>query len=276
MASMLGRPDAAIFLDCRSLEATVVDLGFADAGLELVVIDTGVKHSHATGGYGERRAACERGAEIMGVAALRDLAVDDLPRAAELMDDVTFRRVRHIVTENQRVLDTVGTLRERGPRAIGDLLLASHASMRDDFEISVPELDTAVEAAHGGRRDRRPHDGRRIRRCGDRARRARPRRAGEGCRHRRVRGIRVRRPDDLHGRRRRRARTATRHLHPARSPQPPGADARRASYASYGVPAGIRTPRPEGATVAFITVGTENSADIDLYYTDQGPGSRSS
>ena len=63
------------------------------------------------------------------------------------MDDVTFRRVRHIVTENQRVLDTVRTLREHGPRAIGDLLVASHASMRDDFEISVPELDTAVEAA---------------------------------------------------------------------------------------------------------------------------------
>ena len=83
----------------------------------------------------------------MGVPALRDVSVDDLARAAELMDDVTFRRVRHIVTENQRVLDTVQTLRERGPRAIGDLLLASHASMRDDFEISVAELDTAVEAA---------------------------------------------------------------------------------------------------------------------------------
>ena len=62
MASLLGRLDAAIFLDCRSLEAQIIDLGFADAGLELVVIDTGVKHSHATGGYGERRAACERGA----------------------------------------------------------------------------------------------------------------------------------------------------------------------------------------------------------------------
>ena len=147
MASMLGRADAAIFLDCRSLEASVVDLGFADAGLQLVVIDTGVKHSHATGGYGQRRAACERGAATMGVPALRDVSVDDLPRAAELMDDVTFRRVRHIVTENQRVLDTVETLREHGPRAIGDLLLASHASMRADFEISVPELDTAVDAA---------------------------------------------------------------------------------------------------------------------------------
>ena len=83
----------------------------------------------------------------MGVPALRDVSVDDLPRAAELMDDVTFRRVRHIVTENQRVLDTVRVLREQGPGAIGDLLVASHASMRDDFEISVPELDTAVEAA---------------------------------------------------------------------------------------------------------------------------------
>jgi len=147
MASLLGRPDAAIFLDCRSLEAEVVDLGFAAAGLELVVIDTGVKHSHATGGYGERRAACERGAAALGVPALRDVSVDDLARLAALVDNVTFRRVRHIVTENQRVLDTVRTLREQGPTAIGDLLVASHASMRDDFEISVPELDTAVEAA---------------------------------------------------------------------------------------------------------------------------------
>lgn len=147
MAALLGRADAAIFLDCRSLETQVVDLGFADAGLELVVIDTGVKHSHATGGYGERRTACERGAAALGVPALRDVSPGDLPRLAELVDDVTFRRVRHVVTENQRVLDTVRTLREQGPTAIGDLLVASHASMRDDFEISVPELDTAVESA---------------------------------------------------------------------------------------------------------------------------------
>ncbi len=147
MASMLGRVDAGTFLDCRALDAEVVELGFAPAGLELLVIDTKVKHAHSTGGYGERRAACERGAEIMGVAALRDLGVDDLDRARELMDDVTFRRVRHVVTEDQRVLDTVATLRSEGPRAIGALLDASHASMRDDFEISVPELDLAVDAA---------------------------------------------------------------------------------------------------------------------------------
>ena len=147
MASMLGRADAGIFLDCRTLDADVVDLGFAAAGLELLVIDTGVKHAHSTGGYGERRASCEKGAAIMGVPALRDLSVDDLARAEELMDDVTFRRVRHVVTEDQRVLDAVATLRSEGPRAIGPLLDASHVSMRDDFEISVPELDLAVDTA---------------------------------------------------------------------------------------------------------------------------------
>ncbi len=147
MASMLGQPDAATFLDCRTLDAVSIPTGFAPAGLEVLVMDTKVSHSHSTGGYRERREACERGAALMDVPALRDLGVGDLPRAAELMDDVTFRRVRHVVTEDQRVLDTVRMLREQGPRAIGDLLIASHASMRDDFEISVPELDLAVDTA---------------------------------------------------------------------------------------------------------------------------------
>ncbi|KTR93433.1 galactokinase, partial [Microbacterium testaceum] len=145
MASMLGVADAATFLDCRTLETRAVPLGFADAGLSILVVDTLVEHAHSTGGYRERREACERGAAAFGVAALRDLTVDDLPRAEEILDDVTFRRVRHIITENQRVLDTVATLDAEGPTAIGDLLTASHASMRDDFEISVPELDLAVE-----------------------------------------------------------------------------------------------------------------------------------
>ncbi len=146
-ASLLGRADHAVFLDCRTLDSEIIPLGFAEAGLELLIIDTTVKHEHATGGYGERRASCELGAKLMGVESLRDLSVDDLDRARTVLDDVTFRRVRHVVTENQRVLDTVRTLRESGPLAIGDLLDASHASMRDDFEISVPELDLAVETA---------------------------------------------------------------------------------------------------------------------------------
>jgi galactokinase len=146
-ASLLGQHDAAVFLDCRSLESQIVPLGLEDAGLEILIIDTGVTHDHATGGYADRRASCEKGARILGVEALRDVSVADLDRARELLDDVTFRRVRHIVTEDQRVLDTVRTLREEGPAAIGDLLDASHVSMRDDFEISVPELDLAVETA---------------------------------------------------------------------------------------------------------------------------------
>ncbi len=146
-ASLLGQRDAAVFLDCRTQESEVVPLGLEAAGLEVLVIDTRVKHSHATGGYGERRASCELGARLMGVGSLRDLSVNDLPRAQQTLDDVTFRRVRHIVTENERVLQTVAALRERGPRAIGPLLDASHVSMRDDFEISVPELDLAVEMA---------------------------------------------------------------------------------------------------------------------------------
>lgn len=147
MASMLGERDAALFLDCRTLDANLIPVGVIEAGLTILVMDTRVSHAHATGGYGERRAACERGAAAFGVPALRDVGVTDLERAAELLDEVTFRRVRHIVTENQRVLDTVRALREEGPRAIGDLLVASHISMRDDFEISSPELDVAVDTA---------------------------------------------------------------------------------------------------------------------------------
>ena len=146
-ASLLGRHDAAVFLDCRSLEARVIPLGFVEAGLTIAVIDTGVAHAHSTGGYRERRASCEAGAAALGVAALRDVSVDDLDRARGILDDVTFRRVRHVVTENQRVLDTVRLLETEGPAAIGELLDASHRSLRDDFEVSVPELDLAVETA---------------------------------------------------------------------------------------------------------------------------------
>ncbi len=146
-ASLLGRHDHAVFLDCRSLESHLVALGFAEAGLELLIIDTGVSHDHATGDYAERRASCEAAAAALGVSTLRDIGIDDLPRVRTLVDPVTFRRLRHVVTENQRVLSAVEALRTVGPIGLGPLLDASHASMRDDFEISVPELDLAVETA---------------------------------------------------------------------------------------------------------------------------------
>jgi len=147
VSSIMGETDAATFLDCRTLETQEVELGFAREGLKILVIDTKVKHAHSTGGYRERRESCEKGARELGVSSLRDITIGDLDRARTVLDDVTFRRVAHIVTENQRVLDTVDTLRAEGPRSIGGLLVASHVSMRDDFEISVPELDTAVTAA---------------------------------------------------------------------------------------------------------------------------------
>ncbi|HEU0257115.1 MAG TPA: galactokinase [Microbacteriaceae bacterium] len=146
-ASLLAARDHAVFLDCRSRHTELIPLGLADAGLTITVIDTGVRHAHADGAYRERRASCEQAARLLGVAALRDVTLDELRRSRDRLDPVTFRRARHIVTENDRVLRTVDTLRHEGVAAIGDLLDASHRSMRDDFEISVPELDLAVETA---------------------------------------------------------------------------------------------------------------------------------
>ncbi|MFD1721996.1 galactokinase [Amnibacterium endophyticum] len=146
-ASVFGEADAAVFLDCRSIAVEQVPLGFDAAGLVLLVVDTRVEHSHATGGYRDRRDACERGARELGVTALRDVTVDDLPGAEQVLDDIVFRRVRHVVTEDARVQESVAALKAGDLAAFGRLMYASHDSMRDDFEISVPELDAVVEAA---------------------------------------------------------------------------------------------------------------------------------
>jgi galactokinase len=146
-ASLRGSKGHAVFLDCRDQNVRLVPFETEPADLVMLVIDTKVSHSHADGGYASRRASCELGSEVLGVKALRDVQVGDLEEAAGLLDEVTFRRVRHVVTENDRVLQAVELLAAEGPASIGFLLDASHASMRDDFEISCPELDLAVEAA---------------------------------------------------------------------------------------------------------------------------------
>lgn len=146
-ASLRGSEGHAVFLDCRDQNVRLVPFETQPADLVMLVIDTKVSHSHADGGYASRRASCELGAEVLGVKALRDVQVGDLEEAGGLLDEVTFRRVRHVVTENDRVLQTVELLASDGPAAIGSLLDASHASMRDDFEISCPELDLAVDTA---------------------------------------------------------------------------------------------------------------------------------
>jgi len=146
-ASLLGQPDAAVFLDCRTLEARSVPLRLAAAGLALVLADTGERHAHAAGGYAARRASCEKAARQLGVPALRDVETTDLPRIEGELDEETFRRVRHVVTENARVKATVAALEAGAMKTVGRHLTASHRSMRDDYEITTQALDLAVEAA---------------------------------------------------------------------------------------------------------------------------------
>ena len=146
-ASLFGMIDHAVFLDCRSLLAEAIPLGLQQNSLEIVVMDTKVSHRLVDGGYATRRAACEEGAKQMGVSSLRDVEIKHLARAETLLQSLVFKRTRHVVTENARVLETVGLLKISGPQSIGALLYASHKSMRDDFEISIDELDCAVETA---------------------------------------------------------------------------------------------------------------------------------
>ena len=148
-ASLFGVADHVVFLDCRSLASEAIPLGLQQNSLEIVVMDTKVSHRLVDGGYAARRAACEEGAKQMGVSSLRELAVADLARAKVLLDPLVYKRTKHVVTENFRVLETVELLKSSGPQAIGELLYASHESMRDDFEISIEELDCAVETAMG-------------------------------------------------------------------------------------------------------------------------------
>jgi len=148
MAALLCEPDHVLLCDMRAWSADQVPFDLDAAGLTLLVVDTHARHRHADGEYADRRASCEKAASLLGVTALRDIT--DLDAAlAQLSDDVLRRRVRHVVTENDRVLATVELLRAGRLRDIGPLLTASHVSMRDDYEISAPEVDTAVEALLG-------------------------------------------------------------------------------------------------------------------------------
>ncbi|GAA2326987.1 galactokinase [Dactylosporangium salmoneum] len=147
-ASTLCQEGHALFLDCRSLATEQVPFDLAAQGLAILVVDSKAPHAHVSGEYAARRRSCEEAAKILDVTALRDIDEAGLDAAlARLDDEVMRRRVRHVVTEDQRVLDTVDALRAGNARAIGPLMTASHASMRDDYEITVPEVDTAVEAA---------------------------------------------------------------------------------------------------------------------------------
>ena len=146
-ASLLCEAGAALLVDCRSLEARNVPLDLTAAGLVLVVCDTRVERGLADTGYNDRRATCERAASTLGVEDLRDATEGDLP----LLSGEELKRARHVLSENARVLEAVEALENRDFDGFGRLMYASHASLRDDFEVSTPELDTFVETAeeHG-------------------------------------------------------------------------------------------------------------------------------
>jgi galactokinase len=143
MACALADDTHALFLDARTLAYDRVAIPEQAA---LLVVDSGVAHNHAAGDYRTRRAECERAAEQLGVPQLRDATLADLPRIAALPEPLD-RRARHVVTENHRVFETVAALRAGDLRAAGSLFAASHASMREDFVVSVPEVDLLVSIA---------------------------------------------------------------------------------------------------------------------------------
>ncbi|MDP9444233.1 MAG: galactokinase, partial [Actinomycetota bacterium] len=147
MASLHGSDGHAVLFDAQAMTVELVPCDVGSAGLDLVVVDTHTTHHHAGGEYGTRRTTCHRAARRLGVATLRE--VDDLDAAlARLADDsVAMRRVRHVVTENARVVRAVAALRANQWAALGPLLTGSHVSLRDDYEVTVPQLDVAVEAA---------------------------------------------------------------------------------------------------------------------------------
>ena len=148
-ASLLCEAGAALLIDCRSLRAESVPLDLQAAGLALVVCDTRVERGLADTGYNDRRATCERAASMLGVEELRDATEGDL----DLLSGAELKRARHVISENARVLEAVEALKDSDFQEFGRLMYASHTSLRDDYEVSIPELDTFVEAAeqHGAR-----------------------------------------------------------------------------------------------------------------------------
>lgn len=144
IASVLGRRGHAILLDCRTLAVEWLPV---PPGASLQVFDTTVRHNLASGEYRERRETCEAAAQMLGISSLRDLKEDDLPAAQRILPDTMFRRVRHVVTEIARTREAAHRLRSGDLPALGELLRQSHASLRDDYEVSCPELDAVVDIA---------------------------------------------------------------------------------------------------------------------------------
>jgi len=149
--SALGRPDHALLIDCRTNEYDHIPL---DPGFKVVVVNTMVKRELASSAYNERRAQCEEGVRLLRtslphVRALRDVSIEDFEKHQHGLPDVVLKRCRHVISENSRVLEAVEALRAKRLDRFGEFMYESHESLRDDYEVSSPELDALVEAARG-------------------------------------------------------------------------------------------------------------------------------
>ena len=145
--SLMATQGSALLLDCRDLSTKNIPFDVASSGLELLIVDTQAHHALTDGGYAERRASCESAVAKLGITSLRELTMEQLEASRSLLTETEFVRARHAVTEMQRVLDCVDALGNSDFEKVGRLINQSHASLRDDYTVSCPELDTAVDAA---------------------------------------------------------------------------------------------------------------------------------
>ena len=145
--SLMATAGHALLIDCRDLSTRQVRVDFEAAGLKLLIVDTRAHHALVDGGYAERRGQCEAVAQQLGIKALRDLSIDGLAKVESEIDPLHFRRARHVVSEIARVTDAIGALERDEFEAFGRILSASHQSLRDDYNVSCPELDLTVDTA---------------------------------------------------------------------------------------------------------------------------------
>jgi galactokinase len=144
--SLMGKTGNALLLDCRDLSTKLVPIDLAAHDLELLIIDTQAHHSLVDGGYAERRANCESAANKLG-KSMRDLTIAELESRKDSLNETEYRRARHAVTEIARVLKCVDALNSKDFNLVGQLITESHKSLRDDYNVSCPELDVAVDTA---------------------------------------------------------------------------------------------------------------------------------
>lgn len=143
--STMGREGHLLLLDCRSRKTELVPM--SDPAVSLLVVNTNVKHELGSGEYAKRRAECEEAAKILGVASLRDATAEQLERAKGKMSEVVYRRARHVIGEIERTVNAAEGIKASNWPTVGNLMYASHASLRDDYEVSCTELDAVVEIA---------------------------------------------------------------------------------------------------------------------------------